>query len=107
MIVNAGHPEGNDDLEKVLGATLADVFPTVVRDPIEDTNTLLLGTTAPASAENLERAAAQFPPELRSLAEIEAARLAPRLEGGAVYTDDKAPVEWLIDRSILGYAEDQ
>ena len=29
------------------------------------------------------------------------------LTGGPVYTDDKAPVEWLIDRSILGYAEDR
>ena len=33
-----------------------------------------------------------------------AARLAPRLRGGAVYTDDKAPVEWLIDKSIVEYA---
>jgi hypothetical protein len=33
-----------------------------------------------------------------------AARITPRLEGGRVYTDDRAPVEWLIDRSILGYA---
>ena len=41
------------------------------------------------------------------MARIEAARIGPRLEGGAVYTDDKAPVEWLIDRSILGYAGDQ
>ena len=41
------------------------------------------------------------------MAEIEAARIGPRLPGGAVYTDDKAPVEWLIDRSILGYAEGQ
>jgi hypothetical protein len=31
----------------------------------------------------------------------------PRLDGGAVYTDDRAPVEWLIDRSILGYAADE
>ena len=29
------------------------------------------------------------------------------LTGGPVYTDDKAPVEWLIDRSIIGYAGDQ
>ena len=39
VVVNVGHPEGQDDLEKVLGATMAEVFPTVVRDPIEDTNT--------------------------------------------------------------------
>ena len=36
--------------------------------------------------------------------EDEAPRLEPPLEGGEVYTDDRAPVEWLVDRSILGYA---
>ncbi len=107
VIVNAGHPEGNDDLEKVLSATMAEAFPTVLRDPIEPTNTLLIGTAAPASAGNLERAARDFAPELAAVARIEAARVAPPLEGGAVYTDDKAPVEWLIDRSILGYADEQ
>ena len=107
VIVNAGHPEGNDDLEQVLSATMAEVFPTVLRDPIEPTNTLLAGTVAPASAQNLERAARQFPLELRSVAATEAARIGARLRGGAVYTDDKAPVEWLIDRSILGYANER
>lgn len=74
VIVNTGHPEGNDDLEKVLSATMAEVFPTVLRDPIEETNTLLVGTNAPASAENLERAAVEMPLELQKLAGIEAAR---------------------------------
>ena len=27
--------------------------------------------------------------------------------GGEVYTDDKAPVEWLIDRSIVDYASEK
>jgi spermidine synthase len=107
LIVNAGHPEGNDDLEKVLSATMAEAFPTVLRDPIEPTNTLLIATSAPASAKNLEAAAKEFPVELRAVAELEATRITERLPGGAVYTDDKAPVEWLIDRSILGYAGDQ
>jgi len=106
VIVNAGHPEGNNDLEKVLAATMGEAFPTVLRDPIEPTNTLLIGTNAPASAENLERAADEMPLELNSIARIEAARIGPPLEGGDVYTDDKAPVEWLIDRSILGYASE-
>jgi spermidine synthase len=106
VIVNAGHPEGNDDLEQVLGATMAEVYPTVLRDPIEPTNTLLIGTSAPASAERLREAARSLPDGLRPLALAAAARLEPRLEGGAVYTDDRAPVEWLIDRSILGYASE-
>jgi spermidine synthase len=106
VIVNAGHPEGNDDLETVLGRTMSDVFPTVIRDPIEPTNTLLLGSEAPASAEHLRASAGRLPGGLSNLAYAEAARIGPRLPGGSVYTDDRAPVEWLIDRSILGYAAD-
>jgi spermidine synthase len=107
VIVNAGHPEGNTDLEEVLGRTMAEVFPTVIRDPIESTNTLLLGTEAPASGALLRDAVPRLPRGLRPVARQSAARITPRLEGGSVYTDDRAPVEWLIDRSILGYAADE
>jgi hypothetical protein len=41
------------------------------------------------------------------LAAREAARIEPRLPGDQVWTDDLAPVEWLIDRSILGYAAEE
>ena len=105
--MNAGHPEGNDDLEKVLGRTMSEVFPTVIRDPLEPTNTLLLGSEAPASAGHLRARADGLPGELGNLAAQQAARIEPRLAGGDVYTDDRAPVEWLIDRSILGYAADE
>ncbi len=27
------------------------------------------------------------------------------MQGGPVYTDDRAPVEWLIDESLIGYAD--
>ena len=107
VIVNAGHPEGNDDLETVLGATMAEVFGTVIRDPKEDTNTLLLGSHGPASGERLEAALPDLPPDLRPIAALEASKIGPRLPGGEVYTDDKAPVEWLIDKSILGYAGEE
>jgi spermidine synthase len=104
VIVNAGHPEGNDDLEQVLGRTMAEAFPIVLRDPLEPTNTLLLGTEAPASGALLRDRIGDLPRDLRPLAAQSAARVGPRLDGGRVYTDDLAPVEWLIDRSILGYA---
>jgi hypothetical protein len=76
----------------------------VLRDPIEPTNTLIVAAEAPISAERLRRAAPRFPAGLRPLAEESADRLGPPLAGGAVYTDDKAPVEWLIDKSIVDYA---
>jgi spermidine synthase len=107
-VVNVGHPEGSEEFERVLGRTMAAAFPTVLRDPAEQTNTLLLGSEAPASAQRLRSAArTRLEGNLAELARIDAARLEPRLPGGSVYTDDRAPVEWLIDRSILGYASDR
>jgi hypothetical protein len=79
-------------------------FTYVARDPIEPTNTQLMGSQAPITRANLLAAAGRLPAELRPLAKASAGRLAPRLRGGAVYTDDKAPVEWLVDKSIVEYA---
>jgi spermidine synthase len=105
LVLNVGHPEGSDELEEVLTATLGSVFANVVRDPIEPTNTLLIATmgTQP-SRDSLQAAAEDLPPELAAVAEAAALRLGEPLEGGAIYTDDKAPVEWLIDKSIVEYA---
>lgn len=107
VVVNVGHPEDNDDLERAVAATMATAFATVIRDPLEDSNTLLLGSEAPASPERLLAAVAGLPDELGNLAAIESQRIGPMLTGGPVYSDDRAPVEWLVDRSILSYAGDR
>jgi spermidine synthase len=104
VIVNVGHPEGSDDLERVLGATMATAFPRVLRDPIADVNTLLVGGDAGISAARMEAGATLLPRDLRRVALEASARIGPRLPGGEVYTDDRAPVEWLIDDSLLEYA---
>ncbi|MCW3041121.1 MAG: Spermine synthase, partial [Solirubrobacterales bacterium] len=57
VIVNVGHPERSDRLEKVLAATMRSVFPTVLRDPSQAVNTMLVGTSAPASTNALAQAA--------------------------------------------------
>jgi spermidine synthase len=101
VVVNVGHPEGDARLERAIGATMREVFPFVARDPARDVNTLLVGAAAPARVEALTAGNEGVPPALRSLAESVGARLAPALRGGEVWTDDRAPVEWLVDRSIL------
>ncbi len=106
IIVNVGHPPGNDDLERTLSATMRAAFSTVVRFAIEDTNTLLVASEAPLSPTGIERAARQAP-ALAPLARRAAAQTRPALSGGRVFTDDRAPVEWLIDASIVGYAADE
>jgi spermidine synthase len=104
VLVNVGHPDESDSLERVLSATMAAELPTVLRDPVKDTNTVLLGATGDASAGRLRAAVPSLPAGLRPVADAAALRLAPRLAGGRVYNDDRAPVEWLVDASILQVA---
>ena len=104
VAINVGHPEGSDRLEKVLSATLRSVFPSVARDPLNPTNTILMGSDAPLTSGRLLAASRSLPSDLRPLAVRAAGRLRPGLEGGRVYTDDHAPVEWLVDESLVEYA---
>ena len=104
VLVNVGHPDGEDGLEKVLSATMGDVFPHVLRDPVKDENTVLIASRAPLSAARMNRVEPALPLALRPTAEAAAQRLEPPLRGGDVYTDDRAPVEWLVDKSIIDYA---
>jgi spermidine synthase len=105
-IVNVGHPEGGQELERVLGRTMAAAFPRVLRYPIEDTNTLLVAGEGALSGARLLTNLPALPPTLRPQARRAAAALEPRLRGGEIYTDDHAPVEWLIDESLLEYANE-
>jgi spermidine synthase len=103
VLVNVGHPQGSNTLERAISSTLRAVFHYVVRDPSEPTNTLVAASMAPISAPTLSASVPALPAELRPTAVASAARLAPALGGGPVYTDDVAPVEWLVDESIVGY----
>jgi spermidine synthase len=84
LVVNVGHPKGDDALEKAASATMAAVFPQVRRDPVAPTNTIVVGG-----------------------ANVVGQQLRPALRGGEIFTDDHAPVEWLIDRSLVKYAAEQ
>ncbi|HEY7622054.1 MAG TPA: fused MFS/spermidine synthase [Solirubrobacteraceae bacterium] len=104
VLINVGHPRGSDSLEKVLGTTMGATFGTVLRDPVKTTNTVLVGSTGDVSAATLRAALRRLPGDLAATAAATAGRLAPALRGGTVYTDDRAPVEWLIDASIVRFA---
>ncbi len=106
VLVNVGHPEGSGRLERVLATTMGDVFTTVLTDPAEPTNSVLIATDAPVGPGRLRAAERTMPVQLRPVAELAARRLRPARRGGMVYTDDRAPVEWLIDTSIVKYAAD-
>ena len=104
LIVNVGHLPGSDALEKVVSATLRSVFPFAMRDPLSPTNSLVIASTAPLSGGRILARHALVGPDLQGLDASVAGRVEPALGGGPVYTDDRAPVEWLTDLSILRYA---
>jgi spermidine synthase len=106
VVINVGHPRGSGDLERDLTRTLRSAFPTVLRDPAKPTNTVLIASAAPASAGRLAAQVGTLPTGIRKLGREAAARTGPPLSGGEVFTDDRAPVEWLIDASIVKYAAD-
>ena len=101
-IVNVGHVPRSDALERVVTRTLRAVFPVVMRDPFSNTNSLVVASTLPLSARAI---IASAPTGLAELASRVAGRLGPGLGGGRVYTDDRAPVEWLTDLSLVQYAQ--
>ncbi|MEX0427953.1 spermidine synthase [Nocardioides sp. DS6] len=106
LVVNSAHPERSDTLEKVLTATMATAFGSdhVWRDPSEPTNSVLVGSTGPAPADRLRAAVPRIPHDLGEVVGATADRLEPGLRGGRVYTDDVAPVEWLVDLSLADAA---
>ena len=106
VLVNVGHPERSDRLEKVLAATMRTSFPAVLRDPVTDTNVVLAGGPSGISVGRIVSAAPSLPEGLGPVAQAAADRTTTAPRGGPVYTDDKAPVEWLIDGSIVQVAAD-
>lgn len=107
VVINVGHPQQSDQLEKVLSATMRAVFgaSNVWRDPAEPTNSMVVGSTATDPAGRLRAAASGLPADLADVADATSDRLGPALTGGRVYTDDLAPVEWLVDTSLAEVAE--
>ena len=108
LIVNAGHPEGQDDLEKVLTRHDRRGVPARAARPDRAHQHADRGERAPAVGGS--RCARRWPGCRRACAPRHWAppgASEPPLRGGDVYTDDKAPVEWLIDKSIVDYAAEE
>jgi hypothetical protein len=88
-----------------MSATMGAVFKHVARDPIRSQNSLVMASDVPLSARSI--AEAPVSSDLKELATDSAARFGGPLRGGSVFTDDRAPVEWLIDASIVSYAAEE
>jgi hypothetical protein len=84
------------------------VFPSVhTLDVPNSYNTILVATTTPTAAENLMRNLAALPPDTNPLLAqaISTANraLRPTLASDVLFTDDRAPVETIVNAMLVDY----
>jgi spermidine synthase len=110
-VVNAGRTRTDFRLVEALAATMRDVFPYVVAIDVDRyTNTILIGSHAPLSADaliaNVEDLADASP--VRQVAEwsLTSGNIRAIVPGGMVFTDDRAPIELVIDQMIFDAARE-
>jgi spermidine synthase len=110
-VVNAGRTATDFRLVNALAATLRDVFPYVVAIDVDRyANTMLIASSSPLSAEALTANLDALPPDspVREVAgwSLVTGNFRHIEPGGLVFTDDRAPVELVIDQMILDAARE-
>jgi spermidine synthase len=109
VVVNAGRTDTDFRLVDVLASTMRDVFPSVVAiDVNRYDNTMLIGSNSPLSTgaltTNVTKLASDSP--VRDVANwsLTSGHIRSIAPGGVVFTDDRAPVEMVIDQMIFDAA---
>lgn len=104
--INCGRTPTDRRLVEVIASTMKAVFPNVYTIDVPDPaiNTIVVGTKQPTQLQNF---AANLPNlgsgPLRLVAQEALPRLAEVTSSPVVFTDDRAPVEQVIDQILLGY----
>lgn len=110
MALNVGRTPEEEQLLSGLVSTIETVFPSVyVMDLPYSYNSMIYATVQPTRAEYLEENF-QIIQNMDGRPEILAAalnnavqNLRPLPEGGVVFTDDRAPVEWITNNMVFNY----
>ena len=108
LAINVGRTDTDRRLVDALSETLLAVFPSVhAIDVPQSFNTILVATIRPTTADNL-RANLNYPvesvdPILYVVMAKAEENLVPLGESDIVFTDDRAPVETLVDSIVLDF----
>ncbi len=107
-MINVGRTQTDRRLIDALTATLLQVFPSVhAMDVPLSFNTILVATVQPTSDANLAANLAALPadasPMLRDTLTLAAGTLVPTQASQLVFTDDRAPVELLVDSLVVNF----
>jgi predicted membrane-bound spermidine synthase len=106
VAINAGRTNTDYRLVEALAQTMHSVFPSVyIIDSALDENSLIIGTNAHTTIQNFYLNTLNMPNPLLhdvALSSIRTGNIREELGSKVYFTDDKAPVEQLIDSIILG-----
>ncbi len=109
VAINVGRTPEDRRLIDALAGTMGVVFPSVhVVDVPGTFNTMVYGTVQPTVSGNLERNLEHLqesgaPPLLLDVVRRAADNLAPTPASGVVFTDDRAPVETLVNSIVVRF----
>ena len=108
MVLNVGRTPEDEKLLAGLVATISTVFPSVyVIDVPASYNSIIYSTVQPTEVQNLEENLRLLlesdMPDSTLVQSIKIALLNMRAlpEGGQVFTDNKAPIEWITNQMVL------
>ncbi len=108
LAINVGRAPNDRRLIDAITATLLELFPTVQAIDVPGSlNTILVATVQPTSPDTLvanwQALSEDADPLLRAAVETAVANLTPISPSDVIFTDERAPVETIIDSLVLRY----
>ncbi len=108
LAINVGRAPHDRRLVEAITATLQTVFPSVHAIDVPGAlNTILVATVQPTTAENLRASLEQLDPGadplLREALGTAVTHLVPTVAGDVIFTDERAPVETIIDSLVIRF----
>lgn len=111
-VVNVGRYESDYRLVDVIASTMRAVYPHVYIIDVERfSNSIVIGTKSPTAISNFAGNVSRLPDDsiLRTVGErsLATGNIREVEPGGRVFTDDKAPVELVVDQIIIDAAREE
>lgn len=108
VAVNVGRAPDDRRLVNAMAATMLTVFPSIHAIDVPGSfNTILVATARPTDAANLRRNLERLDPDahplLHRVLEEAVANLVPVNPSDLIFTDERAPVEIIVDSLVLRY----
>jgi MFS family permease len=110
LAINVGRAPGDRSLIDGLATTIATVFPSIhIMDIPNTLNSIIYASMQPTSAEdlianyNILSARGDVHPLLLMAISSTIVSMQPGYESTQVFTDDKAPIEWLTDNLMVNF----